>query len=85
MESIKKKIIIKLSTIFFVIYVLIWIAPGIISSPLDMAIELFTKSKQVDSWSHGDTGWLYTVIGLPVVYLFLISYIVFKKQNEKNA
>ena len=85
MESIKKKRVIRLSTIFFVGYVLIWIAPGIISIPLDMVIELITKTKQVDSWSQGDMGWLYAVIGLPVVYLLLISYIVFKRQNEKNA
>ena len=73
----------KLTIIFLLVYASIWLMPSIIIFPIDFIIEIITKTKIVDGWTYGVMVWLYTVIGLPIIYLIVILSLIYKA--KKNA
>jgi len=73
----------KLTIIFLVVYASFWLMPSIIIFPIDFIIEIITKTKIVDGWTYGVMVWLYTVIGLPIMYLIVILSLIYKA--KKNA
>ena len=80
-----KKRTTKITAIFFVIYAVIWLFPGIISYSVDSIIEYFRGFKQIDSWTYGDMWWLYTVIILPIIYLLVILFLAIQSKVINNA
>jgi len=69
---------------FFIIYGLIWIAPGIIVHPIDFISEAITGIKYVDGWTHGMMAWTGSVIIFPIAFLIFMGafYLSTKERSQ---
>ncbi|MCV6614488.1 MAG: hypothetical protein OIF35_05880 [Cellvibrionaceae bacterium] len=74
----------KFSIIFFVLYLIMVLFPGLVIDPTDFILGWIAGAPSVDGWTHGVMLYFYLVFLLPVCYLiFLFFYYLYKLWGQE--
>jgi hypothetical protein len=77
--------IFKYTVVFCVVYVLIWLFPGIVVYPANYLIELYEGVEYVDSWTPGMMVWAAAVIALPILFVLGILGVLLIARGKGHA
>ena len=73
----------KIIGVFFVAYASLWIAPVIITYPVDWLLETIQGYEFVDNWTPGLMAWVYVVVAAPVLLLVFLGFRFFVGRRHR--